>query len=70
MTSTDNSSASNPERTVLASGFAFDTAAAAAHVMEPIHTQGVISSRGLEEGATSFKLPETGQDRFAAVWTK
>ena len=59
MTSTENSSASNPERTVLASGFAFDTAAAAAHVMEPIHTQGVISSRGLEEGATSFKLPET-----------
>ncbi|HTA44845.1 MAG TPA: serine hydrolase [Bryobacteraceae bacterium] len=31
-------------------GFTFDQAAAAAHVMQPANTRGVISSRGLEEG--------------------
>src|ERR1700756_1033928 len=46
--------------TVLPSGFSFDPAAVAAHVMEPINTRGVVSSRGLEEGTTKFaprKLP-------------
>jgi len=37
--------------TVLPSGFAFNRAAATAHIMQPPHTRGVISSRGLEEGA-------------------
>jgi hypothetical protein len=40
--------------TVLSGGFKVDHAAAAAHVMEPAHTRGVISSRGLEEGTKSF----------------
>jgi len=35
---------------VLPGGFVFDRAAAAAHVMEPPHTRGVNSDRGLEEG--------------------
>jgi hypothetical protein len=39
-----------PERVTLPSGFSFDRTAANAHVMQPAHTQGVISSRGLEEG--------------------
>ena len=39
----------------LPSGFAFDQAAANAHVMEPTHTRGVVSSRGLEEGIAKFK---------------
>src|ERR1700756_1295624 len=46
--------------TVLPSGFSFDPAAVAAHVMEPTNTRGVVSSRGLEEGTTKFaprKLP-------------
>ncbi len=34
----------------LPSGFAFDKVAAVAHIMEPRHTKGVISSRGFEEG--------------------
>src|SRR5215831_8268831 len=34
----------------LPGGFAFDLAAATAHVMQPSHTRDVISSRGLEEG--------------------
>jgi len=38
------------QRITLPSGFSFDRAAAAAHVMEPPHTRGVISSRGFEEG--------------------
>lgn len=38
----------------LPSGFVYDRAAAAAHVMQPPNTQGVISSRGLEEGKTKF----------------
>jgi len=46
------------QRVVLPSGFAFDRAAAAAHVMQPPHTRGVVSSRGLEEGATKFALRE------------
>src|SRR5246500_5494079 len=40
--------------TVLPSGFSFDPAAVAAHVMEPTNTRGVVSSRGLEEGTTRF----------------
>lgn len=40
--------------TTLPSGFVIDYAAAEAHVMEPQHTQSVISSRGLEEGITKF----------------
>ncbi len=36
------------------SGFVLDRAAANAHVMQPPHTRGVISSRGLEEGTTTF----------------
>ena len=40
--------------TTLPSGFRFDLSAAEAHVMEPVHTRGVVSSRGLEEGV---KLP-------------
>ena len=40
--------------TSLPSGFRFDLSAAEAHVMEPVHTRGVVSSRGLEEGV---KLP-------------
>ena len=39
-----------PERVTLPSGFSFDPTAANAHVMQPEHTQGIISSRGLEEG--------------------
>ena len=35
-----------PERVTLPSGFSFDRTAANAHVMQPAHTQGVISSRG------------------------
>jgi hypothetical protein len=46
------------QRTVLPSGFAFDRAAAAAHTMQPPHTRGVVSARGLEEGATKFRLRE------------
>jgi hypothetical protein len=46
------------QRVVLPSGFAFDRAAAAAHVMQPSHTRGVVSSRGLEEGAKKFVLRE------------
>ena len=42
------------QRTVLPSGFVIDHAAAHAHVMQPLHTQSVISSRGLEEGTTKF----------------
>jgi hypothetical protein len=34
-------------------GFAFDLAAATAHVMQPSHTRDVISSRGLEEQNSS-----------------
>jgi len=44
------------QTTVLPSGFTLDRAAAAAHVMEPLHTRGVISSRGLEEGTKIFAL--------------
>jgi CubicO group peptidase (beta-lactamase class C family) len=42
------------ERTTLPSGFVIDHAAALAHVMQPLHTQSVVSSRGLEEGITKF----------------
>ena len=42
------------ERTTLPSGFVIDHAAALAHVMQPLHTQSVTSSRGLEEGITKF----------------
>ncbi len=41
-------------RTTLPGGFVFDRTAANAHVMQPPHVRGVISSRGLEEGATKF----------------
>jgi len=40
----------NETKIVLPSGFAFNHAAATAHVMEPPHTRGVTSARGLEEG--------------------
>jgi CubicO group peptidase (beta-lactamase class C family) len=42
---------------VLASGFEFDTAAAAAHIMEPSETARVGSFQGVQEDATQFKLP-------------
>ena len=42
------------ELITLPSGFRFNQARAKAHVMEPSHTLGVVSSRGLEEGT---KLP-------------
>src|SRR5712691_3652827 len=42
------------QRATLPSGFVFDRAAAATHVMQPPNTHGVISSRGLEEGTTKF----------------
>jgi hypothetical protein len=42
------------EFTTLPSGFRFNQVAAKAHVTEPAHTRGVVSSRGLEEG---IKLP-------------
>ncbi len=42
------------EFTTLPSGFRFNQAVAKAHAMEPAHTRGVVSSRGLEEG---IKLP-------------
>ncbi len=42
------------QRTTLPSGFVIDHAAALAHVMQPLHTQSVVSSRGLEEGTTKF----------------
>ena len=35
------------------SGFVFDAAAAAAHVMQPAHTMNIVSSRGREEGEAS-----------------
>lgn len=38
----------------LPSGFVFDSTAAAAHVMRPANTAGVVSSRGLEEGTRKF----------------
>ena len=41
----------NEPRIVLESGFAFDRAAALAHVMEPTHTRGVKSFRGIAEEA-------------------
>ena len=40
--------------TTLPGGFVFDGVTAAAHIMQPAHTRGVISSRGLEEGITKF----------------
>ena len=43
-----------PGLTALPSGFAFDAKVAAAHIMQPPHTRGVVSSRGLEEGLTKF----------------
>src|SRR4029077_12707043 len=42
------------QRITLPSGFVFDTAAAATHIMQPPHRRGVTSSRGLEEGMTRF----------------
>jgi CubicO group peptidase (beta-lactamase class C family) len=48
----------NEDKIVLPSGFALDRAAAAAHVMEPPHTRGVISSRGLEEGTKIAPRPK------------
>jgi len=42
------------EHTILPSGFVIDHAAALAHVMQPLYTKSVISSRGLEEGTTKF----------------
>src|SRR5947208_2262792 len=48
------------ERTTLPSGFVIDHAAAHAHVMEPLHTRSVTSSRGIEEGTSKFaprKIP-------------
>lgn len=48
------------ECTTLPSGFVIDHAAALAHVMQPLHTEPIVSSRGLEEGTTKFaprKLP-------------
>jgi CubicO group peptidase (beta-lactamase class C family) len=42
------------ELTKLPSGFVIDHAAALAHVMQPLHPQSVVSSRGLEEGMTKF----------------
>ena len=46
----------------LPSGFTFHHAAAAAHVMQPPHTHGVISSRGLEEGLKKFTPREKHAD--------
>lgn len=48
----------NATKIVLPSGFSFDRAAAAAHIMEPQHTRGVTSSRGLEEGAKFAPRPK------------
>ena len=64
--------------TVLPSGFSFDPAAVAAHVMEPSNTRGVKSSRGLEEGTTKFaprKMPANvtlsfNTDGFVAALNK
>jgi hypothetical protein len=54
----------NPAQLVtLQGGFAFSHAAATAHVMQPPHTHGVISSRGLEQGLTKF----TPREKHAAV---
>lgn len=36
--------------TTPAGGFRLNLATAPAHVMEPVHTRGVVSSRGLEGG--------------------
>jgi hypothetical protein len=47
------------QRITLPSGFVFDGAAAATHVMQPPHTRGVTSSRGLEEGTTRFAPRKT-----------
>ena len=41
------------------SGFAFDAAAAATHVVQSPHTRGVTSSRGLEDGTTRFAPRKT-----------
>jgi hypothetical protein len=42
--------AQDPAPIALKSGFTFDQEAAHAHLMQPTHTRGVVSSRGLEEG--------------------
>jgi hypothetical protein len=42
----------------LPSGFTFDRAAAAAHVLHAPHMRGVTSARGLEEGTKAFTLRE------------
>ncbi|HEX2657974.1 MAG TPA: serine hydrolase domain-containing protein, partial [Polyangia bacterium] len=38
----------------LPSGFVYDRLAAVGHVMQPVHTRGIVSSRGPEEGTKSF----------------
>jgi CubicO group peptidase (beta-lactamase class C family) len=60
----------NPKsgRTVLASGFEFDTAAAAAHIMEPSETFGVDGFQGVQEDAAQFKLPFPTWPRPTQRW--
>jgi hypothetical protein len=48
----------NEPRIVLQSGFAFDRAAAIAHVMKPPHTRGVRSFRGIEEAVKVTESPK------------
>jgi hypothetical protein len=47
-----------PNTVLLPGGFSFDPAAAAAQVMEPTHTRGVVGSRGLEEGTRASRAGE------------
>jgi CubicO group peptidase (beta-lactamase class C family) len=60
----------NPKsgRTVLASGFEFDTAAAAAHIMEPSEPSGVDGFQGVQEDAAQFKLPFPTWPRPTQRW--
>ena len=48
-----------PNTVLLPGGFSFGPAAAAAHLMEPTHTRGVVTSRGLEEGTTASRAGES-----------
>jgi hypothetical protein len=47
-----------PNTVLLAGGFSFGPAAAAAHIIEPTHARGVVTSRGLEEGTTASRAGE------------
>ena len=53
----------------LPGGVRVDHAAIAAHVMQPAHAQGVISSRGLEEGEKLCPAPNRWPGRSRSTPT-